>query len=109
MESCARGQRGQECGVSVSIHRGAMKTLLGLLMCCSAMGADTRQTATYKRVKAALDAVPAIDTHDHLSPFEILPGYVETERGHGMNQTGLWRNSYLNWINPITPWKSGGP
>ncbi len=69
--------------------------------------AGTRDTPTYRRVKAHLDAIPAIDTHDHLWPFEILPGYVETERGHGMNLSSLWRNSYYSWFNPITPWKSG--
>ncbi|HEY6169446.1 MAG TPA: amidohydrolase family protein [Verrucomicrobiae bacterium] len=74
----------------------------------AAIAADATPSSTFTRVKRALDAVPAIDTHDHLFPFEILPGYVETERGHGMNLAGLWRNSYLNWINPITPWKSGG-
>jgi len=75
-----------------------VKALLGLMVCCSAMGADTRQTATHKRVKAALDAVPAIDTHDHLWPFETLPGYVETERGHGMNLSSIWRNSYYSGL-----------
>ena len=87
-----------------------MKAILSLLLCCSAMGqvADTKQTATYKRVKAELDAVPAIDTHDHLWPFETLPGYVETERGHGMNLSSIWRNSYYTWFNPITKWTAGG-
>ena len=70
--------------------------------------AATRETPTGKRVKAYLDAVPAIDTHDHLWPFETLPGYVETDRGHGMNLSSLWRNSYYSWINPITAWKAGG-
>lgn len=68
----------------------------------------TRATATYKRVKAHLDGVPAIDTHDHLWPFEILPGRVETERGNGINLASIWRNSYLGWITPITAWKQGG-
>ena len=87
-----------------------MKTLLLLLLCCSAMAQslDTKQTATYKRVKAQLDAVAAIDTHDHLWPFETLPGYVETERGHGMNLSSMWRNSYYSWFNPITKWPAGG-
>ncbi len=53
-------------------------------------------------------SVPAIDTHDHLWPFEILPGYVETDQGHGLNLASLWRNSYLPGINPLTPWKAGG-
>ena len=69
---------------------------------------DTRQMATYKRIKGQLDAVPAIDTHDHLWPFDILPGYVETEHGRGMNLSSLWRNSYYTWFNPLTPWKPGG-
>jgi hypothetical protein len=37
--------------------------------------------------------VPAIDTHDHLWPFDRLPGYVETAEGKGMNLAGLWRNA----------------
>ena len=87
------------------------------LVCCLALAilhpaeqtfAAPRETPTDKRVKAYLDAVPAIDTHDHLWPFETLPGYVETDRGHGMNLSSLWRNSYYSWINPITAWKAGG-
>src|SRR5262252_4553373 len=63
---------------------------------------------TYRRIKASLDAVPAIDTHDHLWPFDQLPGFVDTDRGRGMTLAGVWRNSYLTWYNPIAPWKSGG-
>src|SRR5262249_46739098 len=29
-----------------------------------------KDSATYRRLKAQLDAVPAIDTHDHLWPFD---------------------------------------
>ena len=68
----------------------------------------TRDTATYRRIKAHLDSVPAIDTHDHLWPFERLPGYVETDRGRGMNLAALWRNSYFTGFNRVTPWKPGG-
>src|SRR5437667_5785146 len=73
-----------------------------------APAANTRQTATYRRIKAHLDSVPAIDTHDHLWPFDKLPGYVETEHGKGMNLAGLWHNSYLRRVQPVTPWKPGG-
>jgi hypothetical protein len=75
------------------------------VVCCLALAlldpgaqsfAATRETPTGKRVKAYLDAVPAIDTHDHLRPFESLPGYVETDRGRGMNLSSLWRNSYYS-------------
>jgi hypothetical protein len=68
----------------------------------------TRQTETYRRIKSALDAVSAIDTHDHLWPFDKLPGYVETDRGRGMNLSSLWRNSYYTWNHPLPTWQPGG-
>lgn len=77
------------------------------LLTDAAAAADTRQTETYRRLKAQLDAVPAIDTHDHLWPFDKLPGYRDTEHGRGMNLAGLWGNSYYTWFNPLTPWKPG--
>src|SRR2546426_2967444 len=67
----------------------------------------TRGTPTYRRLKRHLDAVPAIDTHDHLWPFDKLPGYLETEHGRGMNLAGLWRNSYYTWVHPLAPWQPG--
>jgi predicted TIM-barrel fold metal-dependent hydrolase len=82
--------------------------LLPLVFSTAAAPAQApRDSATYRRLKAHLDAVPAIDTHDHLWPFERLPGYVETERGRGMNLAGLWRNSYYTWVHPLTPWTPG--
>jgi predicted TIM-barrel fold metal-dependent hydrolase len=82
---------------------------LGLLSVpASAPAQQTRDTTTYKRLKAHLDSVPAIDTHDHLWPFDKLPGYVETEHGRGMNLAGIWQASYYTWTNPLTPWKPGG-
>jgi uncharacterized protein len=65
-------------------------------------------SATYRQMKGHLDSIPAIDTHDHLWPFDRLPGYVETENGKGMNLSSMWRNSYLTRIKGITPWKAGG-
>src|SRR5438132_14341523 len=46
----------------------------------------TRRSELYQRIKARLDAVAAIDTHDHLWPFDKLPGYVETGPSNGMNR-----------------------
>jgi hypothetical protein len=78
-------------------------------MCAGSANAQTtRNTDTYRRLKSYLDGVPAIDTHDHLWPFDKLPGYVETEHGRGMNLAGLWRNSYYTWNHPLTPWQPGG-
>src|SRR5437899_1203695 len=53
-----------------------------------------RGTALYKRIKTQLDAVPAIDTHDHLWPFDRLPAFVETEHGKGMSLYGVWAGGY---------------
>jgi uncharacterized protein len=68
----------------------------------------TRETALYKRIKTRLDAVPVIDTHDHLWPFDRLPAYVETEHGKTMTLYGVWAAGYYRWINPLTPWTPGG-
>ena len=72
-----------------------------------AHGQNTRATATYARIKGQLDAVPAIDTHNHLWPFENLPAIRETAAGRGVNLAGLWRNSYYTWFNKLTPWQDG--
>jgi uncharacterized protein len=66
--------------------------------------AGTRDTETYRKIKKYVDSVPAIDTHDHLWPFEVLPGYIQTPDGHGMTLASIWRNSYYAWFNPILPW-----
>jgi predicted TIM-barrel fold metal-dependent hydrolase len=75
------------------------------LLAAPAAAEGTRTTPAYRRIKTQLDLVPAIDTHDHLWPFESLPGYVETDRGRGMNLASLWRNSYYTWFNPLTRWE----
>ena len=68
----------------------------------SVVGSDT-----YRRIKAGLDAVPAIDTHDHLWPFERLPGLMETDRGRGMTLFGLWRSSYYPQVGALTARQPG--
>ncbi|MCH2131117.1 MAG: amidohydrolase [Pirellulaceae bacterium] len=65
---------------------------------------DVKQTDVYRRIKASLDAVPAIDTHDHLRPFEDIADRVETSRGRGMTLYSLWAHSYLARTTRITPW-----
>jgi len=81
--------------------------IVALVATADADGQATRNTTTYRRLKTALDAIPAIDTHDHLWPFERLPGYVQTQAGKGMNLAGLWRNSYFVGVHPLTPWMPG--
>ena len=79
-----------------------------LLVCrCRCIAQNTRATPTYKRIKQKLDAIPAIDTHDHLFPFDRLPCIEETKQGRGVNLAGLWHNSYYRRFNPLTAWKPG--
>ena len=68
---------------------------------------DVKKAPLYARVKAALDAVPAIDTHDHLRPFEDIPGLDETDKGRGMTLHSIWQGSYYTWINPLSSWPAG--
>jgi hypothetical protein len=69
---------------------------------------DIKQTPTYRKLKALLDATPAIDTHDHLPPFDQIRGRVETDRGFGMTLQSLWQSSYYTWFNPLSPWPKSG-
>src|SRR5262245_54116720 len=68
---------------------------------------DIKQSDLYKRIRAALDAVPAIDTHDHLRPFDDIPGRDLTDQGRGMTLHSIWAGSYYTWINPLSPWPDG--
>src|SRR4051812_1425365 len=63
----------------------------------------------YRRIKVGVDAVPAIDTHDHLWPFDRLPGLMETDRGRGMTLFGLWRSSYYPQVGSLTVRQPGEP
>ena len=75
---------------------------------CAADPFDVKKTDTFRRIKSHLDAVPAIDTHDHLKPFPILQGTVRTDQGVGMTLFSMWNSSYLTWIQPVTPWPESG-
>ena len=72
-----------------------------------AAAADIKQTPLYARIKAAIDAVPAIDTHDHLRPFDQLPNKDETDRGTGMTLHSIFAGSYYPGINRLSPWPAG--
>jgi predicted TIM-barrel fold metal-dependent hydrolase len=84
---------------------------LWLVACGTAhvRGQSVVGTEAYHRLKAALDAVPAIDTHDHLWPFDKLPGLMETDRGRGMTLFGLWRSSYYPQVGSLTVRNPGEP
>jgi len=70
-----------------------------------ALAQGTRSTGTYQRIKARLDAIGCIDTHDHLWPFDRLPALRETKEGKGVNLAGIVQNGYLQGYNRITPWQ----
>jgi predicted TIM-barrel fold metal-dependent hydrolase len=59
----------------------------------------------YREMKAFLDSVPAIDTHDHIWRFDELPGLRETAEGKVMNLASIWQNSYLSWFNVVPAWQ----
>ncbi|MCE9544117.1 MAG: amidohydrolase, partial [Planctomycetia bacterium] len=89
-----------------------------LILCLSALiavlafsqpgrGDDLRQTDQYRRLKSSLDAVPAIDTHDHLPPSDKMSG-LETTRGRGMTLFSLWSRSYFPGVHRVEPWPASG-
>jgi len=69
-----------------------------------AQSVDVKTTPLYLRIKASLDNVRAIDTHDHLRPFNQIPNRVETKQGRGMTLQSLWAHSYIARTTRITPW-----
>src|SRR5262245_58243714 len=68
---------------------------------------DIKRSDLYRRIRTQLDAVPAIDTHDHLRPFDEIPFRDVTDVGKGMTLRGIWQGSYYPWINPLSPWPEG--
>jgi hypothetical protein len=68
------------------------------------LGDDIKKTEVYARLKQVLDAVPAIDTHEHLRSFDELPNRVTTPEGEGITLHSIWAGSYFVWTNPLSPW-----
>jgi predicted TIM-barrel fold metal-dependent hydrolase len=69
--------------------------------------ADIKTTPSYARIKASLDAVPAIDTHDHLRPFKEIPNQDQTDQGRGVTLHSIFAGSYFKGINRLSPWPEG--
>ena len=83
---------------------------IAALNVCGVLAADdVKKTETYRRIRTALDAVPAIDTHDHLRPFDDIPDRDLTDRGRGMTLHSILAGSYYTWINPLSAWPEGKP
>lgn len=73
----------------------------------SLWAADVKTTPLYARIKSSLDAVRAIDTHDHLRPFGEIPNADETDRGRGLTLHSIFAGSYYPGINRLSPWPAG--
>lgn len=97
--------RGTGCWVD-RIRSGLVAACV-LTCAMSAAADDVKTTDVYRRIRAAIDAVPAIDTHDHLRPFDQIAERDLTERGRAMTLHSIWRGSYYTWTNPLSPWRDG--
>ena len=69
---------------------------------------DVKTTDVYARIKTGIDAVSAINTHDHLMPFEKIGNRDKTDRGEGMTLRSIWAGSYFPWIHSLEPWPKDG-
>jgi hypothetical protein len=78
--------------------------LIALAAASAASATDIKTTPLYARIKTALDAVPAIDTHAHLRPFREIPNQDDTPQGRGVTLHSLFAGSYFGGIHRITPW-----
>jgi hypothetical protein len=69
---------------------------------------DIKQTPAFRRIKAHLDATPAIDTHDQYPASDLIRGRVETGARPGIPPAFVWQSSYYTWFNPLSPWPKSG-
>lgn len=83
--------------------RSTVLACLCLLLPATASGQSVIGSDTYRRIRAAVDAVPVVDTHDHLYPPDQWARMMsETDRGRGMTLAGLWRTSYYAQVGPAS-------
>ena len=68
--------------------------LAALSICVGCQTTQHEHARSYPRIKAEIDKVAIIDTHDHLWPFETLPIFTETDQGWGAILPSISRNSY---------------
>lgn len=78
-------------------------------LCCAilsipSLAQNTRTTPAYRQMKSYLDAIPAIDTHDHIRPFDRLTsGPTSASGDEAMNLRALLQHCYYAWFNPLAP------
>ncbi len=80
-----------------------------LYLCCAgsavpSIAQNTRATPAYREMKSFLDAIPAIDTHDHIRPFDHLRSDADPgSNDEAMNLRALLQHCYYAWFNPLAP------
>jgi len=81
------------------------RIVVALLMLATNAGAqDVKQTDAYKRIRAELDATPAIDTHEHLRSFDQMLQFHQARPGTGVTLHSLWQTSYWTRLHRVPPW-----
>lgn len=70
---------------------------------------DVKKRPVYGRLRAAIDAVRAIDTHDHLRPVDELPSRRPGDNGVESTLCTLLRGSYLPRIANVPDWSPDRP
>ncbi len=75
-----------------------------LLAVAASHAEDVRKAEVYARLKADVDAVSSINTHDHLRPFDQIPRAPEADQA--LRQ--LWATSYFPWSHRLAAWPKGG-
>jgi len=94
---------------NVSLVAAVLIATWGWLVMTAPVGAQPANNPTYTRIKAYLDSVSAIDTHDHLWPFDKLPGYVVTADGKGHEpRRSLAEQLSDAGVKQVTAWPAGG-
>jgi len=85
--------------------RSALLFFTQVLMLVSPIQAeDVKKTDVYARLKAGIDGVSSINTHDHLRPFEQIPRAPEPEQA----LRHLWATSYFGWTHSLAAWPESG-
>ncbi|MGD9126792.1 MAG: amidohydrolase family protein [Planctomycetia bacterium] len=73
---------------------------------------DVKKTEVYARIKAKLDAVPAIDTHGHFLGHsyakQILERDIQIEKPKDCILHRFWTRNYFVWGHHLAPWPEDG-
>jgi uncharacterized protein len=78
--------------------------LVLLMLAVGGSAQDAKQTDEYRRIRVNLDATPAIDTHEHLRPFDKLIQFHQASPGTGVTLHSLWQTSYWTRLRRVPPW-----